>query len=79
LRLKEVCVQVGLKSLGIYRLVKLGRFPTQVKLSERSVACIESEVEVFTEARIAERDRGPAPVLPVPPHAHGRGHAGDGS
>lgn len=50
------------------RLVKLGRFPTQVKLSERSVAWIESEVEAFTEARIAERDRGPASVLPVPPY-----------
>jgi prophage regulatory protein len=57
LRLKEVCARVGLRSSSIYRLMSLGRFPKQVKLSERSAAWIEGEVEAFMLARAAERDR----------------------
>jgi prophage regulatory protein len=56
IRLKELCARVGLRSSSIYRLIHLGRFPRQVKLSERSAAWVESEVEAFMEARAAERD-----------------------
>ena len=56
LRLKEVCARVGLRSSSIYRLINLRRFPKQVKLSERSSAWVESEVEAFMLARAAERD-----------------------
>jgi prophage regulatory protein len=56
IRLKEVCVRVGLRSSSIYRLIHLDRFPKQVKLSERSAAWIESEVEAFMLARAADRD-----------------------
>jgi prophage regulatory protein len=51
LRLKEVCARVGLRTSSIYRLMSLGRFPRQVKLSERSSAWVESEVEAFMQAR----------------------------
>lgn len=56
LRLREVCARVGLRPSAVYNLISLGRFPKQVKLSERSVAWIESEVEAFMDARLAERD-----------------------
>jgi prophage regulatory protein len=58
LRLREVCQRVGLKTSSVYRLIGLGKFPKQVKLSERTAAWIESEVESFMESRIADRDQG---------------------
>jgi len=56
LRLREVCQRVGLKPSSVYRLIGLGTFPKQVKLSERTSAWIESEVESFMASRIKERD-----------------------
>lgn len=56
IRLREVCARVGLKQSTVYRLIELGRFPKQIKLSERASAWIESEIEDFMMARIAERD-----------------------
>jgi prophage regulatory protein len=56
LRLREVCQRVGLKPSSVYRLIGLGTFPKQVKLSERTPAWIESEVESFMASRIEERD-----------------------
>jgi prophage regulatory protein len=64
IRLREVCTRVGLRRSSIYRLIGLGYFPKQVKLSERTVAWVESEVEAFLESRIEDRDRGP---LDAPP------------
>jgi prophage regulatory protein len=64
LRLREVCQRVGLKPSSVYRLIGLGTFPKQVKLSERTAAWIESEVESFMASRIEERDHG---SLDVPP------------
>jgi prophage regulatory protein len=64
LRLPEVCARVGLKPAMIYRLIGLGRFPKQVKVSERSSRWVESEVERFMAERVAARDRptgSPAP------------------
>jgi predicted DNA-binding transcriptional regulator AlpA len=40
-------------------MMATGAFPRQVKLSERTSAWIESEVEEFMNARIAERDQPP--------------------
>jgi prophage regulatory protein len=64
LRLREVCQRVGLKPSSVYRLIGLGTFPKQVKLSERTSAWIESEVESFMASRIEERDQG---LLDAPP------------
>jgi prophage regulatory protein len=57
IRLREVCARVSLRPSTLYALIKLGRFPQQVKLSERTSVWIESEVEAFMNARILERDR----------------------
>jgi prophage regulatory protein len=65
LRLREVCKRVGLKTSSVYRLIGLGKFPKQVKLSERTSAWIESEVESFMASRIADRDQGPAAAAPA--------------
>jgi len=56
IRLREVCARVGLKTSTVYRLIGLGRFPKQIKLSEHASAWIESEIEDFMLSRIAERD-----------------------
>jgi prophage regulatory protein len=56
LRLREVSARVGLKASGIYRLMAQGSFPKQVKLSERTAAWVESEIESFMDARLMERD-----------------------
>jgi prophage regulatory protein len=68
LRLREVCQRVGLKPSSVYRLIGLGTFPKQLKLSERTSAWIESEVEAFMASRIDERDHSslntPPPMSP---------------
>jgi prophage regulatory protein len=57
LRLRELCKRVGVGHSTIYRMMAAGEFPRQVKLFERTSVWIESEVEAFMKARIAERDQ----------------------
>lgn len=57
LRLRDVCERVGVGASTIYKMMATGAFPKQVKLSLRTAAWIESEVEAFMNARIAERDQ----------------------
>ena len=57
LRLRDVCERVGVGPSTIYKMMATGAFPRQVKLSVRTAAWIESEVEAFMNARIAERDQ----------------------
>jgi prophage regulatory protein len=66
IRLPEVCARVGLKRSTIYRLIGLGRFPKHIKLSEHASAWIESEIDNFMIARIAERDHESLAVEPPP-------------
>jgi prophage regulatory protein len=40
----------------IYRLVAAGRFPAPVKIGEATNAWIESEIDAWLAARVAERD-----------------------
>jgi prophage regulatory protein len=40
----------------IRELVKAGKFPAPVRPGEQTVAWVESEVDSWLEARIAERD-----------------------
>jgi prophage regulatory protein len=69
IRLKEVCARIGLRPSAIYRLIGEGRFPKQVKLSGRTAAWVESEVETFMDARIAERDeKRSTPAAPMSPY-----------
>jgi prophage regulatory protein len=64
LRLRHVCERVGVGATTIYKMMATGAFPRQVKLSVRTAAWIESELEAFMNVRIAERDQ-PAPTPEV--------------
>ena len=55
-RLPAVIARTGLSRSQLYWLVSLGRFPSPVKLSERSSAWNAAEVDRWIETRIAERD-----------------------
>jgi len=59
-KLPEVLAQTGLSRAHLYALAQKGAFPKPVKLSERSSAWVESEVQDWIEARIAARDQGVA-------------------
>ena len=57
-KLPEVLAKTGLSKAHLYALAQKGVFPKPVKLSERSSAWIESEVQDWIDARIAARDGG---------------------
>lgn len=50
-RLPEVVSITGLGRGSIYRLMKLGKFPKQVKLSERASGWRESALHAWVESR----------------------------
>ncbi len=60
LKLNNVTKITGLSGSSIYRLIALGRFPKQIKLSERSSGWIASEVDQWLEDRIAVSRDGEA-------------------
>jgi len=51
LRRPQVESKVGLGRSAIYRLIQLGRFPKPVKLTEKSVGWIESEIDQWIDER----------------------------
>ena len=57
LRLRQVCQLTGLGRSMIYQMQAEGRFPQRVKLSERAVGWLESEVRDWLATRI-ETSRG---------------------
>ena len=60
LKFLEVKERTRLSKSHLYDLVKRDLFPKPIKLSERSSAWVESEVQDWIEARIAARDQGVA-------------------
>ncbi len=58
LRLPEVMGRVGLKRDSIYRLIRQGRFPKILKISDRASGFLESEIDAFIASRAAGRDGG---------------------
>ena len=56
IRRPRVSEKTSLSRSQVYALAKKGLFPKPVKLSEFSVAWIESEVDEWIARRIAERD-----------------------
>jgi prophage regulatory protein len=56
IRLAELPQYVGLKRTQIDQLIQEGRFPHPVKLSARRKGWLESELIVWQQQRIAERD-----------------------
>ena len=56
LRLREVVERVGLSRTRIYELIGAERFPKQIKLSDRASAWLESDVDAWMDARIADTE-----------------------
>ena len=54
IRRKEVQDKTGLGASSIYAMMKLGKFPKCLNLSERRVAWLESDVDQWITERIAE-------------------------
>ena len=53
IRRKEVQAKTGLGASSIYAMMKQGKFPKAITLSERRVAWIESDVDQWIAERIA--------------------------
>lgn len=55
LRLSVVRERVGLGDTRIHELELEGRFPKRIKISDRAVAWVESEIEDWMQKRLASR------------------------
>jgi len=55
IKLKQVMEMTTFCRTTIYRLIKRGEFPKQIKLAERSSGWLESEVLDYLEAKINNR------------------------
>ncbi len=51
LRIRQVMQLTGLSRMTIYRLELAGRFPKRRRLSENSVAWLESDIEAWADSR----------------------------
>ena len=60
IRIPEVEKRTGLSRASIYRLARVGEFPKSIKIGLRASAWIESEVDAWVHARIAEARRAAA-------------------
>ncbi len=49
---RKVLSEVPFSNSTLWRMVKAGEFPAPVKISDRKVAWIESEIEDWKEAQI---------------------------
>ncbi|PWI32151.1 transcriptional regulator [Vibrio albus] len=56
IRKEEVIKLTGLSKSSIYDRMNAGKFPKSVPLGGRSVAWVESEVTLWVESQIAQRD-----------------------
>ena len=56
LRTKVVVERVGLSRSHLWRLERDGQFPRKIRLGPNSVGYVESEIDEWIAARIAERD-----------------------
>ncbi len=55
IRRKEVQAKTGLGASSIYALMKEGKFPLAIELSERRVAWLEAEIDQWIAERIENR------------------------
>jgi len=69
LRIDAVKAKTGLSTSSIYALIQDNKFPKPVPLSERRVAWLQSEVELWMAGRIDMRDAG-AKTVPVKRRRH---------
>lgn len=56
IRMSETLARSGFSKAWIYKLIAQNRFPKPVKIGSRSIAFVESEIDAWIAARIAERD-----------------------
>ncbi|HFH3882474.1 MULTISPECIES: helix-turn-helix transcriptional regulator [Pseudomonas aeruginosa group] len=57
IRLKEVMDLTGLARSTVYKYIAASEFPAPVSLGERCVGWLESEIQDWILARVAERDK----------------------
>ncbi|WP_423360300.1 helix-turn-helix transcriptional regulator [Pseudomonas citronellolis] len=57
IRLKEVMDLTGLARSTVYKYIAASEFPVPVSLGERCVGWLESEIQDWILARVAERDK----------------------
>ena len=57
LNIDQVSLMVNLSPCQIYRLVKTGKFPRQIRMSPNRVGWLRSEIEQWVEDRKQARDK----------------------
>tara|TARA_R110000737_G_scaffold67694_2_gene95702 strand:- start:3747 stop:3944 length:198 start_codon:yes stop_codon:yes gene_type:complete len=57
IKIKEVLALTGLSKSHAYALAQKGLFPKPVKLTLRSSAWVQAEINDWIESRIAQRDQ----------------------
>ena len=57
LRFPDVINRTGLKRSSIYTRLKEGTFPKPIKIGERAIAWIESEIDAYINACIDNRTK----------------------
>lgn len=62
IRRKEVQSKTGLGASSIYAMMKQGKFPKAITLSERRVAWLESDVDQWIVDRINSRETSIATI-----------------
>jgi prophage regulatory protein len=61
LRARAVCNLVGFSGTGaLYRAMDRDGFPRPIRIGERQVGWLVSEITQYLQARIAERDGAPS-------------------
>ena len=55
IKLPQVISITGLSRSAVYQAINEGRFPKQINLGARSIAFLESEVQEWMEACVANR------------------------
>ena len=56
LRWPAVKDRIGLCRSRVYQLIEAGKFPKQIKISERATGWLESEINQWIEERIKARE-----------------------
>jgi len=56
LRLPEVLLRTGKRRTSLLHAVRRGDFPRPIHLGPRAIGFVETEVEAWIDARMAERD-----------------------
>ena len=58
IKLAQVIEITSLSSATIYRLIKTGQFPKQLKLAQRSSGWLEEEINNWLDSKRINRDGG---------------------